>query len=129
MITAWKLCAAVFLIAVLYTTLKNWLPAWAPLIAASCSMFVLVLLFTDSSSLAIFQWFISLQNYAGVDFIACVYRAVGILLLTDLARDFCKDAGLAAAAGCLDFAGRVLVLIAVEPMISMIWEEIQCLTG
>lgn len=124
----WKLCAAVFLIAVLYATLKSWLPAWAPLIAASCSMFILILLFSEGASLSIFQRLADLQDYAGTEFLSCVYRAVGILLLTDLARDFCKDAGLSAAAGCLDFAGRILVLIAIEPMLSMIYQEIQFLT-
>lgn len=129
MTTAWKLCAAVLLVTVLYATLKNWLPVWAPLIAASCSMFILVLLFSDGRSFSILQWLLTMQDRTGTEFLGCIYRAAGILLLTDLARDFCKDAGLASAAGCLDLSGRILVLIAIEPMLTQIWQEIQYLTG
>ena len=129
MTTAWKLCAAVLWVAVLYVTLKSWLPAWAPLVAAAGSMLVLALVFADSSALAALQWQQTVESGPGGDMVRCVLRAAGILLVTDLGRDFCLDAGLSAAAGCLDFGGRVLVLIAVQPMLALIFHHIQILVG
>ena len=124
-----KLCAAVIGIAILYGTLKSWLPAWAPLIGAGGSLFLLLVLFSDARVGALLGRLAALPGADGASFLGCVYRAVGILLLTDLARDFCRDAGLTAAGGCVDFAGRVLTLIAIEPMLTRIYTEIQLLTG
>ena len=129
MSTAWKLCAAVLWIAVLYVTLKSWLPAWAPLVAAAGSMLVLALVFADPTAFSVFQWLKTMQAAPGGEIFHCVLQAAGILLVTDLGRDFCRDAGLNAAAGCLDFGGRVLVLVAIQPMLALIFQRIQFLVG
>ena len=129
MTTAWKLCIAVLWVALLYVTLKSWLPAWAPLVAAAGSMLVLSLVFTDASAFAAFGWLKGMESTLNAQPLRCVFQAAGILLITDLGRDFCKDAGLSAAAGCMEFGGRVLVLLAIQPMLAAIFQRIQLLTG
>ena len=126
---AGRLWVAVIGLAVLYGTFKTWLPAWAPLIAAGGSLFLLLVLVSDGRVGALLGRLAALPAAGDPAFLGCVLRAVGILLLCDLARDFCRDAGLAAAGGCVDFSGRILVLLAIEPMLTRLYTEIQQLTG
>lgn len=61
----------------------------------------------------------------GVAF-ASLLRCVGVLLLTDYASAVCKEAEAEALAWCTGFAGRVLTLAALWPLLEevcgMIWE-------
>ena len=61
----------------------------------------------------------------GVAF-ASLLRCAGVLLLTDYASAVCKEAEAEALAWCTGFAGRVLTLAALWPLLEevcgMIWE-------
>ena len=61
----------------------------------------------------------------GVAF-ASLLRCAGVLLLTDYACAVCKEAEAEAVAWCAGFAGRVLTLAALWPLLEevcgMIWE-------
>lgn len=56
-------------------------------------------------------------------------RCAGILLLTDYACAVCKEAEAEALAWCTAFAGRVLTLAALWPLLEEVCEMIWELTG
>ena len=64
----------------------------------------------------------------GVAF-ASLLRCAGVLLLTDYASAVCKEAEAEALAWCTGFAGRVLTLAALWPLLEEVWGMIWDLTG
>ena len=117
MTAALKLTAAVLILTVLYTLCKSWLPAWAPLIGIAGVLIVAALL-AAAGLTDILDNLERLQSITGTEAYLCLFKSVGIILLTEYNRNLCKDAGLTSVGVCVEFGGRCLVLLAAWPIFS-----------
>mgnify|MGYP003602453494 FL=1 len=128
MTTALKLAAAAVILAVLYTALKSWLPVWAPFIGLAGILVLFALLSGDTLG-SLMGYLQDLQQMTGTLAYLCLFKSLGIILLTDYGRDMCRDAGLSAVAGCVEFGGRCLGLLTAWPLFSGVIQNIRLLAG
>ncbi|MCI2046672.1 MAG: stage III sporulation protein AD [Faecalibacterium sp.] len=122
-----KLAAAAVILVVLYTALKTAAPAYAPVLALAGAGAVLVLLGSTSGA-RVLEWLQTLQQAEGAEAFGCLFKAAGILLVTDYTRSLCRDAGLSSAGVCMEFAGRCLVLMTAWPILEGVFQAIERLS-
>lgn len=58
-----------------------------------------------------------LNSQLNGDALACVWKAAGILVLTQAEQDVCREAGHAALAGRVEMLGRLAALAAALPLV------------
>ena len=58
-----------------------------------------------------------LNSQLNGDALACVWKAAGILVLTQAVQDVCREAGHAALAGRVEMLGRLAALAAALPLV------------
>lgn len=122
-----KLAVAALTVTVLYSVVKVWLPAWAPLVAVCGAGAVLAVLAGNET--AWLQSLASLQQAVGTEAFQCLFKSVGIILVADYSKNLCRDAGLSSVAVCIEFCGRCLVLLAAWPIFSGVLETAQRLVA
>lgn len=113
--------------ALLYGLLRKSDPAFALLLSLAAGLVILARLvflmqgiLTGLTALA--------NRVEGIAFTSLL-RCAGILLLTDYASAVCKEAEAEALAWCTSFAGRILTLAALWPLLEEVCEMIWNLTG
>lgn len=111
----------------LYGLLRKPSPAFAMLLSLTAGLVILARLafflegmVTGLTALA--------GRVEGIAFTSLL-RCAGVLLLTDYACAVCKEAEAEALAWCTAFAGRVLTLAALWPLLEEVCEMIWELTG
>ena len=96
-------------------TLKKDKPTFAFLVSTAGA---LILLLSAAEQLRpVLAFLNTLKNYASAQSFDCLLRVLGIALCAQLASDFCKDAGMAAAAGAAELCGRLLALLEALPLL------------
>ena len=104
-----------FAAAVLQLTLKKEQPAFAFLVSACAAAGLLGAVAGQVRPLLV--WLQGLEAYFPGEGIRCLVRVLGIALCAQLAADFCKDAGMTAAAGAAELCGRLLALLEALPLL------------
>lgn len=122
-----QLAVTAITVTVLYSAVKAWLPAWAPLVALCGAGAVLAVLAGQGA--AWLEGLTALQNTAGTEAFSCLFKSVGIILVADYSKNLCQEAGLASVGACIEFCGRCLVLLAAWPVFSAVLEAAQRLTA
>ena len=104
-----------FMAGALSLTLKKDQPTFAFLVSTAGA---LILLLSAAEQLRpVLAFLNTLKNYASSQSFDCLLRVLGIALCAQLASDFCKDAGMAAAAGAAELCGRLLALLEALPLL------------
>ena len=113
--------------ALLYGLLRKSAPAFALLLSLAAGLVILArLVFWMDGILA---GLTALANRVeGIAFTSLL-RCAGVLLLTDYACAVCREAEAEALAWCTAFAGRILTLAALWPLLEVVCEMIWKLTG
>lgn len=113
--------------ALLYGLLRKSAPVFALLLSLAAGLVILArLIFYLDGMIA---GLVALANRVeGIAFISLL-RCAGVLLLTDYACAVCKEAEAEALAWCTAFAGRVLTLAALWPLLEEVCDMIWKLTG
>lgn len=113
--------------ALLYGLLRKSAPAFALLLSLAAGLVILArLVFWMDGILA---GLTALANRVeGIAFTSLL-RCAGVLLLTDYACAVCREAEAEALAWCTAFAGRILTLAALWPLLEEVCEMIWKLTG
>ena len=64
-------------------------------------------------------WFAvqQLAGQAGGDSFSILLQVLAIAFVAQLAADLCREAGLAAAAFCMEFVGRILAMLQALPLL------------
>ena len=110
--------------ALLYGLLHKSNPAFALLLSLAAGLAILVRLTVPLQQRA--AGLAALAARVDGAAFASLLRCAGVLLLTDYACAVCKEAEAEALAWCTSFAGRVLTLAALWPLLEevcgMIWE-------
>ena len=58
-----------------------------------------------------------LAGQAGGDSFSILLQVLAIAFVAQLAADLCREAGLAAAAFCMEFVGRILAMLQALPLL------------
>ena len=110
-----KIAVLCFMAGALSLTLKKDQPTFAFLVSTAGA---LILLLSAAEQLRpVLAFLNTLKNYASAQSFDCLIRVLGIALCAQLASDFCKDAGMAAAAGAAELCGRLLALLEALPLL------------
>ena len=110
-----KIAVLCFMAGALSLTLKKDQPTFAFLVSTAGA---LILLLSAAEQLRpVLAFLNTLKNYASSQSFDCLLRVLGIALCAQLASDFCKDAGMAAAAGAAELCGRLLALLEALPLL------------
>ena len=127
MSAAIKLAAAVLILMILYTVLKQDLPVYAPVLALAGAG-VLVIIIAANGGVQAIEQLRALRQIAGEEAFLCLFKCAGILLVTDYTKSLCKDAGLSSAGVCMEFGGRCLILLTAWPIFKGVLDSIENLT-
>ena len=90
--------------------LRQYSPGFAIVFSLGCACFLLL----RGLALArpVFDFLNQLNSQLNGDALACVWKAAGILVLTQAVQDVCREAGHAALAGRVEMLGRLAALAA-----------------
>ena len=110
-----KIAVLCFMAGVLSLTLKKDQPTFAFRVSTAVA---LVLLLSAAEQLRpVLAVLNTMKSYTSAQSFNCLLRVLGIALCAQLAADFCKDAGMAAAAGAAELCGRLLALMEALPLL------------
>lgn len=116
-----KLAAVALVTAILSLALKKDQPAFAFLVSVCAAAELLLAVAQQVSPLL--QWLHALDGALPGQGISCLLRVLGIALISQLAGDICREAGLAAAATASELCGRVLVLLQALPLLQQLLDS------
>ena len=116
-----KLAAVALVTAILSLALKKDQPAFAFLVSVCAAAGLLLAVAQQVSPLL--QWLHALAGVLPGQGISCLLRVLGIALISQLAGDICREAGLAAAATASELCGRVLVLLQALPLLQQLLDS------
>ena len=117
--TVIKLCMVALLILVSSTVIKQWKSDFLPLIRAGAIVLFGTLL------LASVQPFLSLVTTLGTSagvsrYIETILKGLGIVVLTQISSDICRDSGEGTLAGHIETVGKLELLLLCIPLIEEI---------
>ena len=110
-----KIAVLCFMAGALSLTLKKDQPTFAFLVSTAGAL--IFLLSAAEQLRPVLAFLNTLKNYASAQSFDCLIRVLGIALCAQLASDFCKDAGMVAAAGAAELCGRLLALLEALPLL------------
>lgn len=110
-----KLAVLAFTAAVLSLALKKDQPAYAFLVSVCAAVGLLAVMAQQIDP--VLQWLRTLDGILPGSGIGCLLRVLGIAIIAQLAGDFCREAGMAAAATTAELCGRVLALLQALPLL------------
>ena len=116
-----KIAVLCFMAGALSLTLKKDQPTFAFLVSTAGAL--IFLLSAAEQLRPVLAFLNTLKNYASSQSFDCLLRVLGIALCAQLASDFCKDAGMAAAAGAAELCGRLLALLEALPLLQGLVES------
>ena len=93
--------------------LRQYSPGFAIVFSLGCACLLLL----RGLAQPVFDFLNQLNGRLNGDALACVWKAAGILVLTQAVQDVCREAGHAALAGRVEMLGRLAALAAALPLV------------
>ncbi|MDP4120044.1 MAG: SpoIIIAC/SpoIIIAD family protein [Bacillota bacterium] len=114
------LCGVALIAAILSVTLKKHSPETSIIISIAAGIILLMAIL--SKIIPAVNQIQTLISNAGMsaEYAGILFKAVGICLICQFSADSCKDAGEAALASKVEFAGKIMILILALPLFEKI---------
>lgn len=109
-----KIAALTLVAGVFSLALKKSQPAYAFLVSSCAAVGLAAAVLAQLGP--VLNWLQGLGGYSQADFLNPLLKTLGIALVSQLAADLCRDAGLAAAASTAELSGRMLILLQALPL-------------
>ena len=122
-----QIIGMVLIAVVLLALLKQYNPVYAAIAGILCCG--LVLTAAIAAMLPVMDSLLSLAEQISAAQMMPLVKAMGIVILGQIARDVCKDAGQTALAGQVELAARALILFAALPLFQQLLQVISGLLG
>lgn len=122
-----QIIGMVLIAVVLLALLKQYNPVYAVIAGILCCG--LVLTAAIAAMFPVMDSLLSLAEQISAAQMMPLVKAMGIVILGQIARDVCKDAGQTALAGQVELAARALVLFAALPLFQQLLQVISGLLG
>ncbi|MBQ7391756.1 MAG: hypothetical protein IJV73_03645 [Clostridia bacterium] len=114
--TALKLCMVALLVLASTTVIKQWRSDFLPLIRIGAVVLFGTLLIASAQPL--FSLVNTLSNGAGASgYIETIIKGLGIVILTQISSDICRDSGESTLAGHIETVGKLELLLLCIPLI------------
>lgn len=110
-----QLAALTSVAAVLSLSLKKEQPAYAFVVSVCGAVGLAVFLLQQL--VPVVTWLQSLEDILPGQGILCLIRVLGIALVSQMAADFSREAGMAATATVAELCGRLLALLQALPLL------------
>ncbi len=114
------LCAAAISAATLALTIKKHNAELSMILSICSCVTILIWSFTNAAQAISRVSDIAERTGVSSEYLAVIFKAMGICFLTEFAYDCCKDAGQSALAGNTLLAGKILVIITALPLFEKI---------
>lgn len=124
-----SICVLAVVTVIIIATLRPKNGEIALMLAVSCSVIILLWIFSQVSS--IISTINSIVSAAdiNVNYIVILLKVIGICLITEFSVNTCKDAGSQSLAGNVSLAGKIMVTITALPLYSDILSTVLSLMG
>lgn len=122
-----KITGMVLICIVLISILRQYNPTYAVVAGIACCSIVFVA--AMSALIPVINFLSTLTERISIVQIMPVLKAMGIIILAQIARDVCKDAGQSALAGQVELAARALVLFSALPLFRQLLQIVSELLG
>lgn len=117
--TVLKLCMVALLMLASTTVIKQWKADFLPLVRIGAV--ILFCIFLLSSIEPLLTFFSDLSTRAGTSqYLETILKGLGIVILTQIASDICKDSGEGTLAGHIETVGKLELLLLCVPLIGEI---------
>lgn len=122
-----KITGMVLICIVLISILRQYNPIYAVVAGIACCGMVFIA--AMSALVPVINFLSTMTEKISVIEILPVLKAMGIIILAQIARDVCKDAGQSALAGQVELAARALVLFSALPLFRQLLQIVSELLG
>ena len=117
--TVLKLCMVALLMLGSSTVIKQWKSDFLPLVRIGAVVFFGILLLSSIEPLLTF--FSDLSTRAGASqYVETILKGLGIVILTQISSDICRDSGENTLAGNIETVGKLELLLLCIPLIEEI---------
>ena len=117
--TVLKLCMVALLMLASTTVIKEWKADFLPLVRIGAVVLFGILLLSSIEPLLTF--FSDLSTRAGASqYVEIILKGLGIVILTQICSDICKDSGEGTLAGHIETLGKLELLLLCIPLIEEI---------
>ena len=114
--TALKLCMVALLVLASSTVIKQWKSDFLPLVRIGTVVLFGTLLIASAQPLL--SLVNTLSNGAGASgYIETIIKGLGIVILTQISSDICRDSGESTLAGHIETVGKLELLLLCIPLI------------
>ena len=122
-----KLILFAIIVCILYPVIKTYAPQLAPALAVGASLGTIILLREEGARLL--AWWIQLGQMLNGDAFACLLKVAVSACFVDWCCNLCKENGLHSVSGCIELAGRCLMIAAALPLIQEVYTILLRLAG
>lgn len=117
--TVLKLCMVALLVLASSTVIKQWKSDFSPLIRLGTTVLFGTLLI--ASAQPIFSLINTLAGESGtLKYVETILKGLGIVILTQISADICRDSGEGTLAGHIETVGKLELLLLCIPLIGEI---------
>ena len=116
--TVLKLCAVALLILASTAVMKNWKADFLPLVRIGATLLFGTLLIASIEPLL--SLISALDTGAASQYIKIILKGLGIVILTQICSDICRDSGEATLAGHIETVGKLELVVLCIPLIEEI---------
>ena len=116
--TVLKLCAVALLILASTAVMKSWKADFLPLVRIGATLLFGTLLIASIEPLL--SLISALDTGAASQYIKIILKGLGIVILTQICSDICRDSGEATLAGHIETVGKLELVVLCIPLIEEI---------
>ena len=117
--TVLKLCMVALLVLASSTVIKQWKSDFSPLVRLGTTVLFGTLLITSAQPL--FSLINTLAGESGtLKYVETILKGLGIVILTQISADICRDSGESTLAGHIETVGKLELLLLCIPLIGEI---------
>ncbi len=115
-----KIAAAVFIVCIAVSVLKDIKREYAFYLSAACGVFVLTWCISQLGYVKnVLNELISLSDVS-LSALKIFFKAVGITVITSVTSDACLDSGNRFLASCVELSGKIAVTVSALPLINSV---------
>lgn len=113
--------------AILAVVLRQYRPEYAMLVSLAAGVFILARVAGEVTPVVAQIRAITQEAALPAEYVAVLFKALGICFLTQIACDTCKDAGESAISAKVELAGKVAVLVVSLPLFAQVLTVVRAL--
>ena len=116
-----KVIAASVISVLLIQLLKNYKSEYALILKLCCICFIGFIILNEFKNDSVVFSFISEIDYSSISYLPILIKTLGIVIVTQIASDICRDSGEEALSTVTQLVGKVFILISCIPIMEALF--------